>query len=62
MHPPVTSLLQSQHVLQALQQFGEVSTFLNAKYNATNIRTKKGRNAGQSAVVVFATPEAAAAA
>ncbi|KAI5281894.1 hypothetical protein KEM54_003068 [Ascosphaera aggregata] len=62
MIPPVTSLVQSQLVLQALQRFGEVATFLNSKYNATNIRSKKTRNAGHSAIVVFESPQAAAAA
>ncbi|KAI5301280.1 hypothetical protein KEM56_001845 [Ascosphaera pollenicola] len=62
MYPPVTSLCQSQHVLKALQRFGEVTTFLNTKYNATNIRTAKSKNAGYSAVVIFENAQAASAA
>ncbi|KAF3891529.1 hypothetical protein GTR04_4001 [Trichophyton interdigitale] len=54
MQPAPRTLSQSRAVLKSLQQFGEVSSFLNTKY--FKIRTS---TSGGTAFVIFESPESA---
>ncbi|KAI5309016.1 hypothetical protein KEM55_004295 [Ascosphaera atra] len=62
MYPAPRSLTQSQKVLQAMQKYGEVSAFLNSKYNPTHVGATKTRVTGNTALVIYDNAQGADAA